>query len=171
MKNLGLPKNTYCEKLDITVRPYLTYNDIIDIAETALNCDNVMEQEICIAINAITACCPEINVEDYDINEIMWGGMWDAIRPMIENINIVWDYIERKDNASVAIANFFNRTMVDFMERLEKNMDKYVKHMPKQKDWEKLIEEMPKSLKDVLNIVREDGNAEIIKNAIKMGEK
>jgi hypothetical protein len=83
----------------------------------------------------------------------------------------VWDYIERKDNASVAIANFFNRTMVDFMERLEKNMDKYVKHMPKQKDWEKLIEEMPKSLKDVLNIVREDGNAEIIKNAIKMGEK
>jgi hypothetical protein len=90
---------------------------------------------------------------------------------MIENVNLVWEYIERKDNASVAISNFFNNTLVDFMDNLEKNMDKYVKHMPKQKDWEKIVEEMPKSLSEVMALVKEDGNADIIRNAMKMGEK
>jgi hypothetical protein len=57
------------------------------------------------------------------------------------------------------------------MDNLEKNMDKYVKHMPKQKDWEKIVEEMPKSLSEVMALVKEDGNADIIRNAMKMGEK
>jgi hypothetical protein len=171
MKNFGLPLERYNDKLDVMVRPYLTYNDVIDIAETALRCDNVMEQEICVALNSIEACCKDINVEELDIDEILWGGIWDEIRPMIENVNLVWEYIERKDNASVAISNFFNNTLVDFMDNLEKNMDKYVKHMPKQKDWEKIVEEMPKSLSEVMALVKEDGNADIIRNAIKMGEK
>jgi hypothetical protein len=171
MKNFGLPLERYNDKLDVMVRPYLTYNDIIDIAETALRCDNVMEQEICVALNTISACCKDVNIDDYDIDEIMWGGIWDEIKPMIVNVNIVWDYIERKDNASVAIANFVNNTLTDFLDNLEKNMDKYVKHMPKQKDWEKIVEEMPKSLSEVMALVKEDGNADIIRNAIKMGEK
>lgn len=171
MKNFGLPLEKYNSNIDVKVRPYLTYNDIIDIAETALRCDNVMEQEICIALNSIEACCKDINVEELDIDEVMWGGIWDEIRPMIENVHLVWDYIERKDNASVAIANFFNNTLAEFMENLEKNMDKYVKHMPTQKDWEKIVKEMPKSLEDVMNLVKKDGNAEIIRNAMVMGEK
>ena len=122
-------------------------------------------------MNTISACCKDVNIDDYDIDEIMWGGIWDEIKPMIVNVDIVWDYIKRKDNASVAIANFVNNTLTEFMDNLEKNMDKYVKHMPKQKDWEKIVEEMPKSLSEVMALVKEDGNAEIIRNAIKMGEK
>lgn len=171
MKNFGLPLEKYNSNIDVMVRPYLTYNDIIDIAETALRCDNIVEQEICIALNSIAACCKDVDVEQLDIDDIMWGGIWDEIRPMIENVHLVWDYIERKDNASVAIANFFNNTLAEFMENLEKNMDKYVKHMPKQKDWEKIVEEMPKSLNEVMKLIEKDGNAEIIKNALKMGEK
>ena len=33
MKNFGLPLERYNDKLDVMVRPYLTYNDIIEIAE------------------------------------------------------------------------------------------------------------------------------------------
>lgn len=171
MKNVGLPLEVHCKELDIMVRPYLTYGDIIDIAETALRNDNVMEQEICIALNTIDRCCKDVNIEEVDIDDIMWGGLWEAVEPLVTNVDMVRKYIERKDNASVAIANFMNNTLPKFMDKIDKKADRYIKHMPNQNEWSKIVEEMPKGLKDVLDIVKQDGNAEIIRGAMKMGEK
>lgn len=49
-------------------------------------------------------------------------------------------------------------------------VDKYVDRLPKDGEWEGVLEQLPSSLIEVLNIAKEDGNADIIRGALKMGE-
>ena len=182
MKELKMPKEMYFEEYDLHVRPYLTLEEVISIGELVVQADNPIEQEMTIAMNTLI-CCTELTTEDFqapesedegdsesvdvdvlDIGDIMISGMWDEIKSEIANISMVYDYVRYFESPQIAIAKFLNKTLPEML-------DKYVDRLPKDGEWEEVIEKLPKSLNEVLELAKEDGNADIIRGAFKMGEE
>lgn len=177
MKELTMPKEMYFEEYDLHVRPYLTLEEIMSIGELVVQADNPIEQEMTIAMNTLI-CCTELTAEDFqvpegtedeevdvlDIGDIMISGMWDAIKYEIANISMIYDYVRYFESPQIAIAKFLNKTLPEML-------DKYVDRLPKDGEWEEVIEKLPKSLNEVLELAKEDGNADIIRGAFKMGEE
>ena len=179
MKELKMPKEIYFEEYDLHVRPYLTLEEVVSIGELVVQADNPIEQEMTIAMNTLI-CCTELTAEDFqapeaegegdvdvdvlDIGNIMISGMWDAIKDEISNISMVYDYVKYFESPQIAIAKFLNQTLPNML-------DKYVDRLPKDGEWEEVIEKLPKSLNEVLELAKEDGNADIIRGAFKMGEE
>ena len=179
MKEIKMPKEMYFEEYDLYVRPYLTLEEVVSIGELVVQADNPVEQEMTIAMNTLI-CCTELTAEDFqapeaegegdvdvdvlDIGDIMISGMWDAIKDEISNISMVYDYVRYFESPQIAIAKFLNQTFPNML-------DKYVDRLPKDGEWEKVIEKLPKSLNEVLELAKEDGNADIIRGAFKMGEE
>ena len=177
MKELKMPKEIYFEEYDLHVRPYLTLEEVVSIGELVVQADNPVEQEMTIAMNTLI-CCTELTAEDFqapedakdadadvlDIGDIMISGMWDEIKFEIDNISMVYDYARYFESPQIAIAKFLNQTLPNML-------DKYVDRLPKDGEWEKVIEKLPKSLNQVLELAKEDGNADIIRGAFKMGEE
>ena len=177
MKELKMPKELYFEEYDLHVRPYLTLEEVVSIGELVVQADNPVEQEMTIAMNTLI-CCTELTAEDFqapedaedadadvlDIGDIMISGMWDEIKFEIVNISMVYDYVRYFESPQIAIAKFLNQTLPNML-------DKYVDRLPKDGEWEEVIEKLPKSLNEVLELAKEDGNADIIRGAFKMGEE
>ena len=182
MKELRMPKEMYFEEYDLHVRPYLTLEEVVSIGELVVQADNPIEQEMTIAMNTLI-CCTELTAEDFqapesegeedsesvdvdvlDIGDIMISGMWDEIKFEIANISMVYDYVRYFESPQIAIAKFLNKTLPEML-------DKYVDRLPKDGEWEEVIEKLPKSLNEVLELAKEDGNADIIRGAFKMGEE
>ena len=179
MKEITMPKEIYFEEYDLHVRPYLTLEEVVSIGELVVQADNPVEQEMTIAMNTLI-CCTELTAEDFqapeledeeeanadvlDIGDIMISGMWDEIKFEIDNISMVYDYVRYFESPQIAIAKFLNQTLPNML-------DKYVDRLPKDGEWEKVIEKLPKSLNEVLELAKEDGNADIIRGAFKMGEE
>ena len=179
MKEIKMPKEMYFEEYDLYVRPYLTLEEVVSIGELVVQADNPIEQEMTIAMNTLI-CCTKLTAEDFqapeaegeedadidvlDIGEIMISGMWDAIKDEISNISMVYDYVRYFESPQIAIAKFLNQTLPNML-------DKYVDKLPKDGEWEEVIEKLPKSLNEVLELAKEDGNADIIRGALKMGEE
>lgn len=177
MKELKMPKEMYFEEYDLHVRPYLTLEEVVSIGELVVQADNPIEQEMTIAMNTLI-CCTELTTEDFqapedaedeevdvlDIGDIMISGMWDAVKSEIANISMVYDYVRYFESPQIAIAKFLNKTLPEML-------DKYVDRLPKDGEWEEVIEKLPKSLNEVLELAKEDGNADIIRGAFKMGEE
>ena len=177
MKELTMPKEIYFEEYDLHVRPYLTLEEVVSIGELVVQADNPVEQEMTIAMNALI-CCTELTAEDFqvpedaedadadvlDIGDIMISGMWDEIKFEIVNISMIYDYVRYFESPQIAIAKFLNKTLPEML-------DKYVDKLPKDGEWEEVIEKLPKSLNEVLELAKEDGNADIIRGAFKMGEE
>ncbi len=179
MKEIKMPKEMYFEEYDLYVRPYLTLEEVVSIGELVVQADNPIEQEMTIAMNTLI-CCTELTAEDFqapeaedeeeanadvlDIGDIMISGMWDEIKFEIVNISMVYDYVRYFESPQIAIAKFLNQTLPNML-------DKYVDRLPKDGEWEEVIEKLPKSLNEVLELAKEDGNADIIRGAFKMGEE
>ena len=179
MKEIKMPKEMYFEEYDLYVRPYLTLEEVVSIGELVVQADNPVEQEMTIAMNTLI-CCTELTAEDFqapeaegeeeanvdvlDIGDIMISGMWDEIKFEIDNISMIYDYVRYFESPQIAIAKFLNQTLPNML-------DKYVDRLPKDGEWEKVIEKLPKSLNEVLELAKEDGNADIIRGAFKMGEE
>ena len=179
MKELRMPKEMYFEEYDLHVRPYLTLEEIMSIGELVVQAANPIEQEMTIAMNTLI-CCTELTAEDFqapeaedeedvdvnvlDIGDIMISGMWKEIKSEIANISMVYDYVRYFESPQIAIAKFLNKTLPEML-------DKYVDRLPKDGEWEEVIEKLPKSLNEVLELAKEDGNADIIRGAFKMGEE
>ena len=179
MKEIKMPKEMYFEEYDLYVRPYLTLEEVVSIGELVVQADNPIEQEMTIAMNTLI-CCTKLTAEDFqapeaegeedadidvlDIGEIMISGMWGAIKDEIANISMVYDYVRYFESPQIAIAKFLNQTLPNML-------DKYVDKLPKDGEWEEVIEKLPKSLNEVLELAKEDGNADIIRGALKMGEE
>ena len=179
MKEIKMPKEMYFEEYDLYVRPYLTLEEVVSIGELVAQADNPIEQEMTIAMNTLI-CCTKLTAEDFqapeaegeedadidvlDIGEIMISGMWDEIKFEIDNISMVYDYVRYFESPQIAIAKFLNQTLPNML-------DKYVDKLPKDGEWEEVIEKLPKSLNEVLELAKEDGNADIIRGALKMGEE
>lgn len=179
MKELKMPKEMYFEEYDLYVRPYLTLEEVVSIGELVVQADNPIEQEMTIAMNTLI-CCTKLTAEDFqapesegeedadvdilDIGDIMISGMWGVIKDEIANISMVYDYVRYFESPQIAIARFLNQTLPNML-------DKYVDKLPKDGEWEEVIEKLPKSLNEVLELAKEDGNADIIRGALKMGEE
>lgn len=182
MKEIKMPKEMYFEEYDLYVRPYLTLEEVVSIGELVVQADNPIEQEMTIAMNTLI-CCTKLTAEDFqapeaegeedsesanvdvlDIGDIMISGMWDEIKFEIANISMVYDYVRYFESPQIAIARFLNQTLPNML-------DKYVDRLPKDGEWEEVIEKLPKSLNEVLELAKEDGNADIIRGAFKMGEE
>ena len=183
MKEIKMPKEMYFEEYDLYVRPYLTLEEVVSIGELVVQADNPIEQEMTIAMNTLI-CCTKLTAEDFqapeaedeedvaedanvdvlDIGDIIISGMWDAIKLEISNISMVYDYVRYFESPQIAIAKFLNQTLPNML-------DKYVDKLPKDGEWEEVIEKLPKSLNEVLELAKEDGNADIIRGALKMGEE
>ena len=179
MKEIKMPKEMYFEEYDLYVRPYLTLEEVISIGELVVHADNPIEQEMTIAMNTLI-CCTKLTAEDFqapevedeeevdvdvlDIGDIIISGMWGAIKDEIANISMVYDYVRYFESPQIAIAKFLNQTLPNML-------DKYVDKLPKDGEWEEVIEKLPKSLNEVLELAKEDGNADIIRGALKMGEE
>ena len=179
MKEIKMPKEMYFEEYDLYVRPYLTLEEVISIGELVVQADNPIEQEMTIAMNTLI-CCTKLTAEDFqapeaedeedadahvlDIGDIIISGMWDAIKLEISNISMVYDYVRYFESPQIAIAKFLSQTLPNML-------DKYVDKLPKDGEWEEVIEKLPKSLNEVLELAKEDGNADIIRGALKMGEE
>ena len=179
MKEIKMPKEMYFEEYDLYVRPYLTLEEVISIGELVVQADNPIEQEMTIAMNTLI-CCTKLTAEDFqapeaegeedadadilDIGDIIISGMWDAIKDEISNISMIYDYVRYFESPQIAIAKFLNQTLPNML-------DKYVDKLPKDGEWEEVIEKLPKSLNEVLELAKEDGNADIIRGALKMGEE
>ena len=179
MKKLTMPKEIYFEKYDLHVRPYLTLEEVVGIGELVVQADNPIEQEMTIAMNTLI-CCTELTGDDFqmpevedaedididvlDIGEIILSGMWEEVKHEIINITTVYDYVKYFESPQIAIAKFLNQTLPEML-------DKYVDRLPKDGEWEEVIEKLPKSLNEVLELAKEDGNADIIRGALKMGEE
>ena len=179
MKEITMPKEIYFEEYDLYVRPYLTLEEVISIGELVVQADNPIEQEMTIAMNTLI-CCTKLTAEDFqapesedeeeanadvlDIGDIMISGMWDEIKFEIDNISMVYDYVRYFESPQIAIAKFLNQTLPNML-------DRYVDKLPKDGEWEEVIEKLPRSLNEVLELAKEDGNADIIRGALKMGEE
>ena len=179
MKELKMPKEMYFEEYDLHVRPYLTLEEVVSIGEMVVQADNPIEQEMTVAMNTLI-CCTKLTAEDFqapepegeeeanvdvlDIGDIMISGMWDEIKSEIANISMVYDYVRYFESPQIAIARFLNQTLPNML-------DKYVDRLPKDGEWEEVIEKLPKSLNEVLELAKEDGNADFIRGAFKMGEE
>lgn len=179
MKKLTMPKEIYFEEYDLRVRPYLTLEEVVSIGELVVQADNPIEQEMTIAMNTLI-CCTELTADDFqmpevedaedvdvdilDIGEIILSGMWEEVKREIINITMVYDYVKYFESPQIAISKFLNKTLPEML-------DKYVDRLPKDGEWEEVIEKLPKSLNEVLELAKEDGNADIIRGALKMGEE
>lgn len=169
MKNIEFPDTYYSEKFDIEIEPYIPSDLVVDIAETALTMENPMEQEICIAVNVLRECT-DINVDDYldnlDVDKILYTGLWDEVKSHIKNVHDIYIYIGKKEDVGVAIARFLNVTLPEFLDSISNKLDEYLD----EQDLSEFIKDAPEKLNEILNTVKEDGNADIIRGAMKMGE-
>lgn len=173
MKKIAMPKSYHSEKYDLDIQTYIPSDIVMSIAETALQMDNYMKQQICVAVNVIGECT-NIDVEkvlnDMDVDIIMYSGLWNEVKSHIVNIHEIYDYIKHAEDVHIAIAKFFNITLPEFMEKLDKDLTKYIKRLPKGKEWDELIKSIPKSMNDVIKLMEDDGNAEVIRGALKLIE-
>ena len=164
MKELETPKELYLEKYDLHVRPYLTCEEIVNIGELAIQTENPIEQEMTIALNVLICCTDltEDEARELDLDVVLYGGLWSDMFEIIKNITSLYDYIAYFESANIAIARFLNRTIPNMAQE-------YIDKLPKDGEWEKVIEKLPTSLNQVLEVAKEDGNADIIRGALKMG--
>ena len=173
---LKIPADVALEEYQIYVRPYLTQDDIISIGEMMLACDNYITRECVLMLEVFDRCTdiekdyikiPEEETEDekfigFDL--MILSGLRDAVYEQIVNIDEVYNYIDSALNVGEASAIFIRDALTPALERIVTLIEKYEKKLPKSKEWKAILEELPNTLK----IVSQNGNAEIIRGAIKM---
>lgn len=163
---IKLSEGEYNEEYDINIRPYLTHDDIISIGETALTMDNMAEIDACIAYNVILATTdakPE-ELDELDIDTIMYSGFWAEVASQIVNLQDVYDYISYAQKLDVAVSKFINDVLPTLIDNLDNQLSEYLDKMS-----DKGIKNISDELEKIMKIVKEDDNAEIIKGALKMG--
>lgn len=178
---LKIPDKVIVEEFDICVRPYLYLDDIIEIGEAMLGCDNVVTQDAVMTLEVLDRCTDidkELitipSEEDSEEDEfigfdlIYLSGLKDAVFNKIQNINEVWAYVDSKSDVSAAMAHFIRNDLTVAMDRITEILQKWEKKMPKGKQWNEIMTSLPDNLSKALTTIKDDGNAEIINNAMKM---
>lgn len=162
MHELHMPKQVFLKKWDVSVRPYLTSEDIVDIAETMLLYDNKLEQHMALMMGVLERCT-DINIkilEETDVDRFIYSGLWADVRENIAGVKDILEYVEYKESANVAIAKFVNTTLTDAVVKLTELISNT--------DIAKVFDSDLESLRNSLNLIKEDGNAEILKNVFQM---
>lgn len=162
MHELHMPKQVFLKKWDVSVRPYLTSEDIVDIAESMLLYDNKLEQHMALMMGVLERCTDiDIKIlEETDVDRFIYSGLWADVRENIAGVKDILEYVEYKESANVAIAKFVNTTLTDAVIKLTELISNT--------DIAKVFDGDLESLRNSLNLIKEDGNAEILKNVFQM---
>lgn len=162
MHELHMPKQVFLKKWDVSVRPYLTSEDIVDIAESMLLYDNKLEQHMALMMGVLERCTDiDIKIlEETDVDRFIYSGLWADVRENIAGVKDILEYVEHKESANVAIAKFINTTLTDALTKLIELISNT--------DLDNILTNDTVALKDALNLIKEDGNAEILKNVFQM---
>lgn len=162
MHELHMPKQVFLKKWDVSVRPYLTSEDIVDIAESMLLYDNKLEQHMALMMGVLERCTDiDIKIlEETDVDRFIYSGLWADVRENIAGVKDILEYVEHKESANVAIAKFVNTTLTDALTKLIE--------LVSNTDLDNILTNDTIALKDALNLIKEDGNAEILKNVFQM---
>lgn len=162
MHELHMPKQVFLKKWDVSVRPYLTSEDIVDIAESMLLYDNKLEQHMALMMGVLERCTDiDIKIlEETDVDRFIYSGLWADVRENIAGVKDILEYVEHKESANVAIAKFVNTTLTDALTKLIE--------LVSNTDLDNILANDTIALKDALNLIKEDGNAEILKNVFQM---
>lgn len=162
MHELHMPKQVFLKKWDVSVRPYLTSEDIVDIAESMLLYDNKLEQHMALMMGVLERCTDiDIKIlEETDVDRFIYSGLWADVRENIAGIKDILEYVEHKESANVAIAKFVNTTLTEALVKLTELISNT--------DLDNILTNDTVALKDALNLIKEDGNAEILKNVFQM---
>nr|DAE00126.1 MAG TPA: hypothetical protein [Siphoviridae sp. ctTBR23] len=162
MHELHMPKQVFLKKWDVSVRPYLTSEDIVDIAESMLLYDNKLEQHMALMMGVLERCTDiDIKIlEETDVDRFIYSGLWADVRENIAGVKDILEYVEYKESANVAIAKFVNTTLTDAVVKLTELISNT--------DIAKVFDSDLESLRNSLNLIKEDGNAEILKNVFQM---
>ena len=82
MHELHMPKQVFLKKWDVSVRPYLTSEDIVDIAESMLLYDNKLEQHMALMMGVLERCTDiDIKIlEETDVDRFIYSGLWADVR-------------------------------------------------------------------------------------------
>lgn len=162
MHELHMPKQVFLKKWDVSVRPYLTSEDIVDIAESMLLYDNKLEQHMALMMGVLERCTDiDIKIlEETDVDRFIYSGLWADVRENIAGVKDILEYVEHKESANVAIAKFVNTTLTDALTKLIELISNT--------DLDNILTNDTIALKDALNLIKEDGNAEILKNVFQM---
>lgn len=162
MHELHMPKQVFLKKWDVSVRPYLTSEDIVDIAESMLLYDNKLEQHMALMMGVLERCTDiDIKIlEETDVDRFIYSGLWADVRENIAGVKDILEYVEYKESANVAIAKFVNTTLTDALTKLIELISNT--------DLDNILTNDTIALKDALNLIKEDGNAEILKNVFQM---
>ena len=162
MHELHMPKQVFLKKWDVNVRPYLTSEDIVDIAESMLLYDNKLEQHMALMMGVLERCTDiDIKIlEETDVDRFIYSGLWADVRENIAGVKDILEYVEHKESANVAIAKFVNTTLTDALTKLIELISNT--------DLDNILTNDTVALKDALNLIKEDGNAEILKNVFQM---
>ena len=162
MHELHMPKQVFLKKWDVSVRPYLTSEDIVDIAESMLLYDNKLEQHMALMM-CVLERCTDIDIkilEETDVDRFIYSGLWADVRENIAGVKDILEYVEHKESANVAIAKFVNTTLTDALTKLIELISNT--------NLDNILANDTIALKDALNLIKEDGNAEILKNVFQM---
>lgn len=162
MHELHMPKQVFLKKWDVSVRPYLTSEDIVDIAESMLLYDNKLEQHMALMMGVLERCTDiDIKIlEETDVDRFIYSGLWADVRENIAGVKDILEYVEYKESANVAIAKFVNTTLTDALTKLIELISNT--------NLDNILANDTIALKDALNLIKEDGNAEILKNVFQM---
>lgn len=162
MHELHMPKQVFLKKWDVSVRPYLTSEDIVDIAESMLLYDNKLEQHMALMMGVLERCTDiDIKIlEETDVDRFIYSGLWADVRENIAGVKDILEYVEYKESANVAIAKFVNTTLTDAVVKLTELISNT--------DIAKVFDSDLESLRNSLNLIKEDGNVEILKNVFQM---
>ena len=162
MHEVHMPKQVFLKKWDVSVRPYLTSEDIVDIAESMLLYDNKLEQHMALMMGVLERCTDiDIKIlEETDVDRFIYSGLWADVRENIAGVKDILEYVEHKESANVAIAKFVNTTLTDALTKLIELISNT--------NLDNILANDTIALKDALNLIKEDGNAEILKNVFQM---
>ena len=137
---LKIPDKVIVEEFDICVRPYLYLDDIIEIGEAMLGCDNIITQDAVMTLEVLDRCTnidkelitipsEEDSEEDkfmgFDL--IYLSGLKDAVFNKIQNINDVWAYVDSKSDVSAAMAHFIRNDLTVAMDKVTEILQRWEK--------------------------------------------
>lgn len=102
MKELKKPENVYLEEYDISVKPYLSYDEIQVILNAVDKFDKWSERQTNIDVLMLYFCTDigKDKIEEIGHETLLASGLINAVRWNIDNINEVYDGIAYNDSIS-----------------------------------------------------------------------
>ncbi len=97
MLNLTYDKKVHIEKWNIDVIPYLTIDEMTNIINDLLNCNNGLERDLRLIADILVACTDLYNDKEdvhYTYEDILYSGLWydilDACPILRSNIDTIY---------------------------------------------------------------------------------